>query len=350
MWVERNGPKVVWYQDGFSSEARGAFLSGLYRSDPAYAFALTAPIDVPGANNDFAPPEVYEQSEIARVLLREDVLARARVVVMRNARHIAWVSFGHRRSEGPIGRKDLQILKNLGPHVRRAIQLATRLRSMEDNVGTLVDVLDRMEYGVFLVDETLRVTYFNAEGKRLVRDAGVLVLRHKMLTASASSESATLLRLLQGAVQTAKGEGAETGGSLTLHDAEGCSRLYLDVTPLRAGPVSSDKTGYTPRAMIVARVPDASVTVRPEALCERFSLSPAEARLAVDLAHGAPLKDIAQRRGLAFGTVRAQLASIFDKTGVHRQSELVKVVMGVSSGLVELRPSAQSRPIHTRLG
>jgi DNA-binding CsgD family transcriptional regulator len=149
-----------------------------------------------------------------------------------------------------------------------------------------------------------------------------------------------LVRLLQGAVQTAKGEGAETGGSLTLHDPDGCARLYVDVTPLRAGSVTSDKMGHTPRAMIVARMPDALVSVRPEALRERFNLTPAEAKLAVDLAQGDPLKDIAGRRGLALGTVRAQLAAIFEKTGVHRQPELVKLLMAVSSGLAE-RPHSK---------
>jgi len=69
---------------------------------------------------------------------------------------------------------------------------------------------------------------------------------------------------------------------------------------------------------------------RPEpdavTLQQCFRLTPCEARLAGALATGLRLTEIAQRYGVEVGTVRAQLKSVFLKTGTRRQSELVSLL------------------------
>ncbi|MEQ8405923.1 MAG: helix-turn-helix transcriptional regulator [Oceanicaulis sp.] len=57
-----------------------------------------------------------------------------------------------------------------------------------------------------------------------------------------------------------------------------------------------------------------------------FNLTPAEARLAVELAAGHSLADISAKRQIHISTLRAQLRSIFTKTGVSKQSEFVSSV------------------------
>ena len=54
-----------------------------------------------------------------------------------------------------------------------------------------------------------------------------------------------------------------------------------------------------------------------------FSLTAAEARLASRLASGESIETSAEKLGIARDTARNQLKSIFAKTGVHRQAELV---------------------------
>jgi DNA-binding CsgD family transcriptional regulator len=45
------------------------------------------------------------------------------------------------------------------------------------------------------------------------------------------------------------------------------------------------------------------------------------------LAEGATLDSAAARLGLRIGTVRTRLKTIFDKTGTHRQADLVRLVL-----------------------
>jgi DNA-binding CsgD family transcriptional regulator len=59
-----------------------------------------------------------------------------------------------------------------------------------------------------------------------------------------------------------------------------------------------------------------------------FDLTPAEARVARGIAAGKTIDDVANEAGLAVGTVRQQLKSVFSKTGVSRQAELVAILAG----------------------
>lgn len=63
------------------------------------------------------------------------------------------------------------------------------------------------------------------------------------------------------------------------------------------------------------------------ALRARFDLSLAEAQIALAIANGAGLRDIAVVRGASIQTVRSQLKAIFRKTGATSQARLVALVL-----------------------
>jgi DNA-binding CsgD family transcriptional regulator len=70
-----------------------------------------------------------------------------------------------------------------------------------------------------------------------------------------------------------------------------------------------------------------------QVLQDLFGLTPAEARVARWIAAGKRIRDIADEAGLAAGTVRQQLKSVFAKTGVSRQADLVGLLVGSGLGL-----------------
>jgi DNA-binding CsgD family transcriptional regulator len=61
-----------------------------------------------------------------------------------------------------------------------------------------------------------------------------------------------------------------------------------------------------------------------------FDLTPAEARVARGIAAGKTVDELAQESGLADATVRNQLKSVFGKTGVSRQADLVGILAGTA--------------------
>jgi DNA-binding CsgD family transcriptional regulator len=57
-----------------------------------------------------------------------------------------------------------------------------------------------------------------------------------------------------------------------------------------------------------------------------FGLTMAECRVAVSLYQGDSLQGVAAKNGKSWNTLRVQLTKIFEKTGTHRQAELIAVI------------------------
>lgn len=65
---------------------------------------------------------------------------------------------------------------------------------------------------------------------------------------------------------------------------------------------------------------------REARLREDYRLTPAEARLAAHIGDGGTIANYAALNGVAEGTVRTHLKAVFAKTGVHRQSDLARLL------------------------
>jgi len=78
--------------------------------------------------------------------------------------------------------------------------------------------------------------------------------------------------------------------------------------------------------MVILIDPEISTRTPETNLRTAFRLTEAEARLAAKLARGESLENVADQFGIGKETARSQLKSIFGKTGVHRQGELVALL------------------------
>ena len=61
-----------------------------------------------------------------------------------------------------------------------------------------------------------------------------------------------------------------------------------------------------------------------------FGLTVSQARLAQHLASGDTVEEVAERLGIKLTTARSQLAVIFSKTGVRRQTKLVALLSRIA--------------------
>jgi DNA-binding CsgD family transcriptional regulator len=90
-----------------------------------------------------------------------------------------------------------------------------------------------------------------------------------------------------------------------------------------------------PRVAIFIAEPDAPPVIDRTALADAYSLTRRESEVAVLLADGLALEDIASRLGLGVGTVRNHLKRAFDKTSARSQSSLVALVRGFGEPVSE---------------
>lgn len=83
-------------------------------------------------------------------------------------------------------------------------------------------------------------------------------------------------------------------------------------------------TGIGWICLAVAIVP--KTVPEPELLQRLFHLTPAEARVAHAVASGDTVNALADKLGLSRETIRAQLKTVFVKTGVRRQADLIALL------------------------
>jgi len=86
--------------------------------------------------------------------------------------------------------------------------------------------------------------------------------------------------------------------------------------------------GYSGQSLACLAIVDPSrqSTPAPEVLMELFSLTQAEARVALQIGAGKSVNEIAGESGVKVGTIRSQVISIFAKTGLNRQQDVALFV------------------------
>ena len=82
-------------------------------------------------------------------------------------------------------------------------------------------------------------------------------------------------------------------------------------------------------AIVFITDPERPVKTSSALMTLLFGFTEAECRLAGILITGCSLKDAAEQRQVTYETVRSQLKSIFGKTGVRRQTELIELLIRV---------------------
>jgi DNA-binding CsgD family transcriptional regulator len=107
----------------------------------------------------------------------------------------------------------------------------------------------------------------------------------------------------------------------------------VTVAPARAERIDFFSRG--PSVIVHITDLEAGVSLPEHRLRELFGLTPAEARVTVALFEGQTAQEAAESLGISFHTVRVHLGRIFEKTGAHRQTDLVRLIMrvvGVTAG------------------
>jgi DNA-binding CsgD family transcriptional regulator len=96
--------------------------------------------------------------------------------------------------------------------------------------------------------------------------------------------------------------------------------------------------------------PDSDRRRREINLRRRFGLTAAETGLAAEILHGHGGKAAARRRGISDATAKKQLSSIFEKTGTHRQAELVRFLLDATAAKEVERGNNERFPPRRRSG
>ena len=194
--------------------------------------------------------------------------------------------------------------------------------TMAGMAGRMAATLDALKLGVVLADADGRILYANRAAQEMMRDGGPLRDRGGVLRAESGAASAEIRAAIRHA---GRGSGnGRTGHAVRLAE--------LDHTPVVAHVLALAAGEPEPGAVAAVFInPAVDDGESAQAVAATFGLTPAETRVLGRVLSGSSVAKAAAELGVAATTARTHLDSIFAKTGVSRQFQLLRLAAQITS-------------------
>lgn len=235
---------------------------------------------------------------------------------------------------------DRALCRRLLPHLRRALDLHLSV-NQDRKVNTLYSqAMAQLMVGVIVLDEHGAVIECNPMARLIVQMDDGLRINGRQLEATYANDNRKLQRMVRDALAQ------RPQGKVALVEAMAASRPSGKVSwGLVVQSMEPDQwTEGKHRPSVAVFVRDAEGKAHPPVKLAQqlFQLTPAETALAIQLANGLSLEEAAEALNIRRNTARAHLRSIFSKTGVRRQTELVRIFLNSVAWLGASEPATDT--------
>lgn len=323
----------VYYEDGsHDPHYVRLYFEEYIKIDPATTGHFFAEVGEVVATGDVVTYEEFVQTRFFREWAEPQGLVDfVSAIIDKSSTTIA--SFGVFRHERD-GRVDAETRRRMGlvvPHVRRAALIGKVVDLKTIEAAMLIEVLDAISAGMFLLDAEGRIIHANVAGHAMLAAGTMLSAVGRRLTPSDPGSD----QLLRDCVAAAGGGDTALGVrgiAIPLTGGEH-DRFVAHVLPLTSGRRQWTGSDRAVAALFVHRA-SLNTPSPPEIIARTYGLTPTELRvlLAVVEVGGAP--EVAEALGVAETTVKFHLRHLFEKTDTHRQADLVKLVAGFCNPLI----------------
>jgi len=198
----------------------------------------------------------------------------------------------------------------------------------DGHMAVLIDIVDYLSVGVILTDANCRPIFTNRAAREIITAESGLAFANSHLANSSAIATQQLHKIIEKVA--AHDETAPLASSvfaMLLPRKDGQNPLSVIVAPVRK---SASKNAHAKIAAILfVSDPDFDVDLPKSLLRTLFGLTQSEAKIAVAVANGESLEQLAKTSGVKVSTVRTHLKKIFEKTGRVRQAELVRMLTKV---------------------
>jgi DNA-binding CsgD family transcriptional regulator/PAS domain-containing protein len=208
------------------------------------------------------------------------------------------------------------------PHLRRALQLHNLLDRSESLSELYSQAISRLSVATLVLDESGSVLRVNPVAQEILARSDGLKLVGGRLEATYPSDNRELQRLIRGAFSPDAPKSAE---AMSVTRPSGLVNLGVVVESIPSLDWAEEKG--QPAALVYIRDASSKSLASEVVTKQLFNLTKAETALAMELANGLSLEEAAEVLNIRRNTARAHLRSIFSKTGVRRQTELVRILL-----------------------
>lgn len=318
-----DGPGYILNARGMAANRwRTSYQERFFASDPFVHLPEGRPVTF----SEFVRQEQLESSEFYRLFLKPTGVCHILGADVRaDSGMLARLRISRTEAGNDFGPEERQFCSLLLPHLRQSVEIFTRLSRIASERLLYAGTLNQLAVGTIILDGQGRILDKDRIADELLSQSDGLVAFNGMLSLTDRAASARLHEAVQKIVdQERKGERALVE-AIRVERPSGKRELGLIVKP---APKSQYLDGQDAPAIVVfINDPDRHPVMAPQALGKLFGLTPAEASLSVLLGDGLTLDEAAHALSISRNTARAHLRSIFTKTGVSRQTMLVRLIV-----------------------
>lgn len=228
---------------------------------------------------------------------------------------------------GAFDKGDIAFLQALMPHLQRLLDIQA-IHDLQAKRAMAADhVVESFEAAMILLDQDRVMVHANAVAETLLRRGAGLTVVGRRVTAVDDQDAQGLRALVANACNPAVRTAEAVGSMLIRASEDGERNLLVVIHPLRGENTGSLFAANPEAAAVLYCVsPAQGHGIKRQMLRTLFGLTPAEARLALELTRSADLQQAAEQLNLSANTVKSQLRAVFRKTNTRRQQELVRLL------------------------
>jgi len=215
---------------------------------------------------------------------------------------------------------------SLKVHLDRAVKMNHRLETMTQKAGAAQQLLDNLPQAIFTVDKDANLIAHNRQSKQLMAENTLIRIDAGKLVSDSDGNTTRIRTVIDAALSRDQRDSKSC--VIKLESAREKNILFVVALSLDESYVQDN---HLCNVFVVES--NGQLLVSSSLLRDIYQLTPAEIRLSQLLAGGHSLTEIAKQLGIRPNTARNHLKSIFSKTGSHRQSELVSLILSMSPAL-----------------
>lgn len=222
------------------------------------------------------------------------------------------------------------VLTTLIPHITRSIKINQVLKEHKQAQKNLHGIFDRLDLAILILDQQHRIQSLNMLAEKLLNRADLITTNshNEALKAVDKNCENQFSKALKKCFQKNSALEQQTFCLTSAID----NRRYVTWTQLASQEhlqqfdkktVQFNVNDQEPLIAVLISLPQTHNGPPVNIVQSILGVTTAEAKLATALANGETLKSYALQTNISHNTARGQLSSIFHKTGMNRQAELV---------------------------
>ncbi len=250
--------------------------------------------------------------------------------VKREGSRVFFLEIFRSKTQGNFTLAEQCFIQKLMPHLEQAMKLNRYLWHMV----VIDEVIEQQSDAIFIVDPERRILFANHTAQQLLKESEELRYQSEQLRTVNSFLDKRLQTLIDKATTATEKSAKDLGGILMLPRHQGQQPLLLVISPLqrKLRKVIGQEDHV---ALIFAIVPEHVEEMHFSMLVALFGLTPAEERLLRLILEGYRLNQAAEILHITHNTARSHMKSIYAKTCVERQVDLVRLFYSWNKTLIQ---------------